>query len=229
VVKAARGRAAAAVTAAVPSPWVAWANFVFARVFDRQLGWLPMWTPGGEVRRLCGRYNFPGHAHELTFSCHHRIPLLGKDRARQWFVDALAQARGKHAFHLWAYVIMPDHAHVLLCPRDHDYSVSSILQTIKQSVSRRAMIYLRKNAPGFLPKLEVRWPDGRVEHRFWQQGGGYDRNITRVDTAWLSVAYLHANPVRKGLVQRETDWTWSSARWYEGHDQLPIAMDARPA
>ena len=68
-----------------------------------------------------------------------------------------------------------------------------------------------------------------MEYRFWQQGGGYDRNFDNVAAAWASVEYIHRNPVRRGLVDCPTDWTWSSARWYAGLDGVLIEMDGCPA
>lgn len=159
-----------------------------------------MWITDGTVRKLRGSHNDPGQAHELTFSCYHGLPLLGKDRTRQWFVDALDQARRKLDLELWAYVIMPEHAHVLLLPRTTDYEVGRILKAIKQPVGQRAIRSLRTDAPEHLAKLRVNRTSGRVEHRFWQQGGGYDRNMHDARTAWASVNYLHDNPVRRGLV-----------------------------
>jgi len=63
---------------------------------------------------------------------------------------------------------------------------------------------------------------------FWQPGGGYDRNIRKAKTAWASVAYIHDNPVRRGLVRRPEDWEWSSAKWYAGQQTVKLAMDACP-
>ena len=131
----------------------------------------------GTVRKLRHSFNLPGHAHELTFSCHQRLPLLSRDRTRQWFIEALESARRKHQFQLWAYVIMPEHAHVLLFSPTDDYSVSAILKSIKQPVARRGTEFLRKHSQDWLDKLKVIRPGGRIEHRFWQQGGGYDRNM----------------------------------------------------
>lgn len=39
--------------------------------------------------------------------------------------------------------------------------------------------------------------------------------------------YIHLNPVRKGLVDRATDWKWSSAQWYAAGTG-PLAMDPVP-
>ncbi len=34
------------------------------------------------------------------------------------------------------------------------------------------------------------------------------------------IEYLHANPVRRGLVSGPEDWKWSSAGWSEGKNSL---------
>lgn len=69
-----------------------------------------------QPRKQCRRYNEPGHAHALTFSCFQRRPFLARDRTRQWMLEAIDQARTKHGFHLWAYVLIPEHVHLLLGP-----------------------------------------------------------------------------------------------------------------
>ena len=70
------------------------------------------------IRKKCHRYDRPGDAHELTFSCYKRLPLLSRDRTRKWFIEAIEESRKILSFDLWAYVIMPEHAHVLIRPRD---------------------------------------------------------------------------------------------------------------
>jgi hypothetical protein len=65
---------------------------------------------------------------------------------------------------------------------------------------------------------------GEEEFRFWQAGGGYDRNIEKHATLFQMIEYIHLNPVRRGLVKAATDWPWSSASWYEGK-KCVIPMD----
>src|SRR5262249_48785979 len=65
----------------------------------------------------------------------------------------------------------------------------------------------------------------RLRHRFWQPGGGYDRNITSAAALRAVIDYIHANPVRRGLVARAEDWEWSSARWYAGLRPVKLEMD----
>lgn len=176
-------------------------------------------------RKNCRRYDVPGHAHSLTFSCFQRRPFLARQRTRAWMIQAIEQSRAKHGFHLWAYVLMPEHVHLLVWPARDRYSISQFLTTLKQPVSKRALLFVRSNAPGFLRQMEDRQPNGTLHHRFWQRGGGYDRNLTEPETIWAEIEYLHANPVRRGLCEHATDWPWSSASEYALPGSGPLSLD----
>ena len=161
-------------------------------------------------RKKLKHYNVPGHAHVLTFSCYKRLPLLSRDRTRHWLLEALDHARTKYNYAILAYVIMPEHVHVLVYPLGENYSVADFLKAVKQSVSRKAKLFLSTNSPDRLKALSVETRRGRV-FRFWQTGGGYDRNIRAITTLRKEIEYICNNPVRRGLVTQPTDWTWSSA------------------
>jgi putative transposase len=185
-----------------------------------------MYLPDGTLRHRRRSINLPNHAHELTFSCYGGYQLLSKDRTRQWFVNALDRARRVHDLQLWAYVVMPEHVHVVLLPGRSDYRIGKVLEAIKEGVGRRAINFLKRIRSPWLERLTVRQPSGKIERHFWQPGGGYDRNIVTMKALAASVHYLHANPVRRGLVVQPTDWEWSSARWYEGERDVKLIMDA---
>ena len=180
------------------------------------------WQSGWKKVR---RYNEPGHAHALTFSCFRRQPFLSGDLARKWLVDAIDHARSYHHFHLWSWVIMPEHVHLLIWPTEANYSISRILSSLKQPVSRRALSYARRFAPQVLKRMEHKRPNGDVSWRFWQRGGGYDRNITESATLQAEVDYIHANPVRRGLCERPADWKWSSASEVMNPGSGPLSLD----
>ena len=165
------------------------------------------------------RYNEPGQPRELTFSCYRRYAFFSRERTCAWFCQALEEARTKFGFQIWAYVIMPDHVHVLVNPGEAAPEMSRFLQAVKQPVAREAIGYVKMHAPEWLDRLTVR-EGTRLRHRFWQPGGGYDRNRAMIE-------YIHANPVRRGLVASIVDWEWSSARWYAGIRPVKIEMDAQ--
>ncbi len=180
----------------------------------------------GTIRHRRKSMDFPGHAHELTFTCYGRYELLTKDRTRQWLVDAFDRARHKLDVQLWAYVIMPEHVHAIVLPQRSEYQMGEVLKALKGGVARRAINFLRRVDPQWLERLTVRRPSGKVERHFWLPGGGYDRNIVTMKALAQAIHYIHANPVRRGLVESPTDWEWSSARWYEGEKDVKLKMDA---
>ena len=175
--------------------------------------------------KTCKRYNEPGHAHALTFACFANRPFLSRDRTRGWMLDAIAHARDRHRFDLWAYVIMPEHVHRLIYPTQLDYSISRILSSLKQPVSKRAIVYVRKHAPDFLARMTDTQPNGKTSLRFWHRGGGYDRNLWSPSYIWETIEYIHSNPVRRGLCDSETDWPWSSAGVFSAISDGPLGLD----
>ena len=184
--------------------------------------WKATHTMTRHESKLCKRYNIPRHAHYLTFSCFQRRPFLAKDRSRQWLVNAIRRARTLHDFHLWAWVIMLEHVHLILWPQRESYSISEILTSIKKPVTNAALRHVRRHAPLFLEFMRDTQPDGSVSYRFWQRGGGYDRNLVTADEIWEKIAYLHKNPVRRGLAQRPEDWSWCSAQDYSNAREIPL-------
>ena len=181
-----------------------------------------------DARRFksCRRFNEPGHVHSLTFSCFKRQPFLSKDRTRQWLVDALDSARRKLGFQIWAYVIMPEHVHVVLYPGRERYEMSKILAAIKIPVTRRAVAFLSREDPSSLSVMNDVQPNGRVAHRFWQRGGGFDRNLIDTTSVHATIEYIHNNPVRRGLTQSAVEWRWSSAAYFAGARNVPLSIDA---
>jgi len=170
------------------------------------------------------RYEGFGHARYLTFSCFRNRPFLAADRAIGWCTDALGAAREKGLFDLWAWVIMPEHVHVLVLPRP-GITVSRILSGIKQPVSKRALVYVRRERPDGLKVMADSQPSGRKSYRFWQRGGGYDRNVWTPGEIREKISYIHANPVRRGLVERPGDWRWSSWRAWTTGGEVPVPID----
>src|SRR5215470_3942106 len=130
--------------------------------------------------------------HFITFSCHHREPLLGTARARDVFEETFEQARRWYGFYVRGYVVMPEHVHLLISEPERA-KLSTALQMLKQNVSRK-----------------LRLPEGSP---FWEPRY-YDFNVWGEAKRVEKLRYIHRNPVRRGLVKRPEDWKWSSFRHY---------------
>jgi putative transposase len=127
----------------------------------------------------------------------HHVTQRGDGRARTFFADAdyalyrdlLAQACRAADVAVWAWVLMPNHVHLILNPADADGL-------------RRALAPVHRRYAGHVHARE------RRTGHFWQGRFG----AVAMDEAHLgaALAYGALNPVRARLVQRAQDWPWSS-------------------
>ena len=175
-------------------------------------------------RKQCKRYDNPGDAHCLTFSCLGRRPLLADPHLAAMFCQVLGEARKKEPFSLWAYVIMPEHIHIVLQPHGGS-TISRILRFIKRPMTDRAILWARQHDATLLDQLRCDHDDGRVSHHVWLPGGGYDRNLRSPREVHEKIDYVHGNPLRRRLVSRPEDWPWSSYRAWQMGTNEPISID----
>jgi putative transposase len=178
-------------------------------------------------RKTATKFDITGHAHLLTFSCYRRLSLLTNDTWRTWLGESLRSACAAHDVALWAYVFMPEHVHLLLKPRRTKYSLAVFEKSVKLSSSKKIINSLvRQNAP-LLETIRVRERPGKWCYRFWQEGGGHDKNIWSLSKAVEKAKYCHGNPVKRGLVSDPAAWRWSSFRWIElgARKGEPVVVD----
>jgi len=181
-------------------------------------------TYGGAVpryRKTLTRYEIPNQPRFLTFSCHQRLALFGNPAIRDAFAEQIAIVQQQSAFQLIAWVIMPEHVHLLIVPDLPDWPISKILRVLKQPFAERVIRRWKRSGAPVLDRLSIK---GRC-YRFWLQGGGYDRNIETDRASFETVEYIHLNPKKRGLVEWAEQWRWSSARWYAGDHTGPVRVD----
>jgi putative transposase len=158
------------------------------------------------------RYHHSRQSHFVTFCCYRRRLLLTSNESRRIFEAGLERVRQKFKLQVHAYVVMPEHVHLLLSEpqwstpgtaplkpkhglngppmlaETEPKTLADALKSLKQGVSRRLI--------------------GDAGH-FWQKRY-YDLNIRDYPQFVEKVRYIHRNPVKAGLCERPEDWEWSS-------------------
>jgi putative transposase len=167
------------------------------------------------------RYYGKGHLHFITFSCYRRLPLLKTCGARDVFVRELAKLRRQMGFLLIGYVVMPEHVHMLIS-EPKGSTPSLLLQKLMQRVSRRLR---RRSRPASAAQMRL-WLgfDEGAAHPFWQERF-YDFNVYSKGKKNEKLNYMHANPVKRGLVKDPKDWPWSSWSFYRRGEAGLIGID----
>lgn len=177
----------------------------------------------GFHRKLMKRREIPGDFRYLSFSCEHELPFFSNPKIADVFVAALLEARTKFLFELFAWVIMPEHVHLLM-RSSTQATVETILTFVKNCTAQRVIHRWRRlNAP-ILPRITKR--NGQI--RFWLKGGGWDDNLEDLNEVSRKVRYTHLNPVRRGLVRCAEDYRYSSVHWWMGTRKGEVACDPLP-
>jgi len=144
----------------------------------------------------------------------HHVTQRGNGGGQTFFGDddyavyreLLAQGCRAAGVAVWAWVLMPNHVHLILTPSDADGL-------------RRALAPAHRRFAG-----HVNARLGRTGH-FWQGRFG----AVAMDEAHLAAAlrYVALNPVRARLVERPQDWRWSSVHaQLGGHGDGITAVEA---
>jgi putative transposase len=172
---------------------------------------LPHWIPENSIIfitwRLAGSTP-PASPKILTAENTGRIAFAEQDkildRTREgpfWLRDPRIAKIIENALHygenprglytLYAWVIMPNHVHVVFEPKA---ALPHVMQWLKGRTSRLANRILGRKGTPF-------WQDESYDH--WIRSG---KELQEV------VAYVENNPVNAGLVESAEYWLWSSAR-----------------
>ena len=153
-----------------------------------------MTLPRKQLRRI----EQPGHARDLTCSCYHGLPLFQNEAIKRVFVRQLDAVIRRHPVKLVAWVLMPEHFHLLVFPDISQITIPQFLVSLKQPIARVVLGRWRELRAPILDRLR----DSKGKCHFWQPGGGYDRNLLDGPELPEKVGYIHLNPVRRGYVDR---------------------------
>lgn len=126
--------------------------------------------------------------------------LLGHPTCARIMVETLLFADGSR-YQLHAWVVMPNHVHVLV-RQDQHHPLSGIVQSWKRHSSRE----IRRL--GYDVNRQAASPHAGIWQRdYWDRYIRNDRHFSAVEE------YIHLNPVKAGLVATPEDWPYGSAGW----------------
>ncbi|HLJ76959.1 MAG TPA: transposase [Acidobacteriaceae bacterium] len=138
----------------------------------------------------------------VTAVAANRRRLFQTDANANLLLDLFKDDRAKGRYQLHAFVLMPDHIHVLITPAEN-VSLEKAMQFIKGGFSFR----LKSRMPV--------WEDSFTKRRIEDAS---DLNAHR--------DYIHANPVRAHLCDRAEDFPHSSANLTGAVDPMPAHLRA---
>ena len=160
----------------------------------------------------------------LTSVAKDRLPVFRTDEIKIVTCAALDEARRSGKFALYAYVVMPDHLHVITGAGS---SPSKTLQFINGITGRRVIDYLKQHSyESSLKKLRHEIRPRRYGYSLWDHHS--DARLLLTEKMLMQrVHYTHQNPARANLVKQAEEYRWSSIRCWNGGilEDEPLRMD----
>jgi len=144
-------------------------------------------------KRLANRSYVGQATYFLTFCVLDRRPVFKDAAAASDALKHFQRTAAEESFELLAYVVMPDHAHLLVKTRNKE---SDLRRFVKMSKQRSGYEYKK-----------------RCDKLLWQEGY-FERVLRDNADARQYAAYIVNNPVRAGLVTRAADYEHvGSTQW----------------
>lgn len=166
------------------------------------------------MTRKWSNLNLPGALHYVTGNVLNRLPIFTNANCCRAFIKELDDLNRSWPAKLIAYVLMLDHVHLISNPRDG--RIKEFTRALK-SLSARRIVEMET-------RFDLRKSSVELEHQVWQESfkaiplwSGW--------MIWQKINYIHANPVKAGLVKSARDYPWSSFSAYYTDSRPLLGID----
>ncbi len=179
--------------------------------------------PGG-FASIMTRISIDTPCYYFTSVTHDRLPIFRTDKLKEIVANALDEARRSAGFHIFAYVVVPDHDHILT---DGKREPSDTLRYLNGIAAKRILDHLKENElTSSLNKLRSSEKKKGYKYSVWEHHPDTFL-VTSESTFMQKVSYIHQNPVKAGLVEHPDDYLYSSSRIWNRRplDIEPLNMD----
>lgn len=150
------------------------------------------------------------------------LPLLARPYIRQMVCDDISIAAREVNGSIAAYVIMPEHLHLLVYLPEND-TLHKFNKQWRGRSGRHIPSLLSKQGDVESLKVLSAHANGGCKYAVWKEQ-------VRALAIWSKpklyekISYIHANPVRRELVVHPGDWEHSSWRFYEHGEQVDFDL-----
>ena len=168
------------------------------------------------MARKWSNQNLPGALHFVTGNVRDRIPIFKFDACCEEFLKVFRDLLQDWPAKLIAYVLMPDHIHLIVNPKDGD--IREFTGKLK-GVSATRIVELTGGQ-----QFELEKPDHDATHQVWQDSFKA-QPLWSAWMIWQKINYIHANPVKARLVKSAKDYRWSSFNAFYSGESEPLPVD----
>lgn len=146
------------------------------------------------------------------------LPVFESEEAKMIVIDSLKFCQENKGLEIAGWVLMIDHLHIIARSKE-GYKLSSIMRDFKRHTATQLKNHFLIKDPehSFLKTfLKAALSDRRNNlYHVWQRGL-FAARLTSEKRFQQKLDYIHANPVKAGIVESPDKYRWSSAIDYFG-------------
>jgi putative transposase len=152
--------------------------------------------------------------HFVTFTVHQFVDVFTRELYINILLDSIKHCQKTKGLRVYGWVIMSNHAHFIF--DSIDLPLSDIIRDMKKFTSKKIVEAIENNDL----ESRKRWllwllkKDGNIW--FWEEGY-HGEEIWTKEFFNIKLNYIHNNPVKAGIVEKEEEYIWSSACDYFGN------------
>lgn len=154
-----------------------------------------------------------GAVHFVTFTVHQWVDVFTRDLYREKLIESLKYCQNHKGLEIYCWVLMTNHCHLILRARDEN--LSDIIRDFKKFTSKNIFQSIESNSK----ESRKDWICSMLSYDdriwFWEEGY-HGLEVYSLEFFNQKSNYIHLNPVRGGLVEKEEEYLWSSACDFHG-------------
>jgi putative transposase len=151
------------------------------------------------------RFYLTDHLYFITSVTENHEPIFVNGNCAQILLRILNHYCKKCSVETIAFVLLPDHVHLLTSPKSQRYNISDFMKFVKG-----------KSA------IEINNLIGR-KGRLWQHQF-LDHVVRSREDCRLHIEYIHNHPIKHRLCDKPEDYRWSSYRYYALGEDVGISI-----
>jgi REP element-mobilizing transposase RayT len=180
-----------------------------------------------EYNILMDRYCFVEgvYVYFVTFTIIDWLPIFISPEPIKTIVDSLKYCVSEKGLRINAYVVMPNHIHLIVFDANlNNENLYQTLTSFRKFTGHKLAQFIDMNLARSISSAIRNISLEDRERRIWQSG--WHAEAITSETFWKQkIDYIHMNPVKKCLVREPEYWQYSSAGfWLTGKEgELPVS------
>ena len=149
----------------------------------------------------------------VTFTVHQWVDVFTRKDYVEILLDNLRYCQLNKGLKIYAWVIMSNHCHLII--RTAGFKLSDVIRDFKKYTSKKITEAIGQNEKESR-KRWLLWLLKKDDHIWFWEEGYHGVEISDMDMFHTKANYIHMNPVRAGLVEKEEEYLLSSCADFYG-------------